>query len=177
MQIYLSTLTESDYEASLQTIVEAFQDVSESNHDEQELVKRIRSDANYNYELEVVAKNDDGEVVGHILLSEIKIVSDQATYTALALAPLAVLKPYRNQGIGKALVQAGEERVATQDYDTIIVLGDPGYYGRLGYEEAEQYGIYSPFELPSAYFMVKFIAEDAQTAPRGKVVYSDAFNG
>ena len=28
MQIYLSTLTESDYEASLQTIVEAFQDVS-----------------------------------------------------------------------------------------------------------------------------------------------------
>src|SRR5699024_11322770 len=91
------------------------------------------------------------------MLSEIAIINDETRYTALALAPLSVLPEYRSKGIGKALVQAVEERAKAQDYTTIIVLGDPEYYGMLGYEEASQYQIYSPFDLLSKYFMVIFL--------------------
>jgi predicted N-acetyltransferase YhbS len=102
MQIYLSTLTENDYETSLQAIEAAFKNVEMSNHDEQQLVNKIRKSETYNYELEVVAKNDAGEVVGHALLSEVTIEDEHAQHVALALAPVSVISEYRNQGLGKA---------------------------------------------------------------------------
>ena len=48
MQIYLSTLTENDYDASLDEIKTAFENVAESNHDEQDLVLKIRASKEYN---------------------------------------------------------------------------------------------------------------------------------
>lgn len=176
MQIYLSTLTENDYDKSLKAIETAFAEVKESNHDEQDLVVKLRQAPEYNYELEVVAKNDDGDVVGHIMLTEIKIVDCNDKYTALALAPLSVLPDYRNKGLGKALIQAVEERAKSQDYTTIIVLGDPEYYGKFGYEEAKDYNIKCPFDVPSKYFMVKFLWDQLIEQPQGEVIYSDAFN-
>jgi predicted N-acetyltransferase YhbS len=176
MQIYLSTLTENDYDTSLDEIKTAFRNVAASNHDEQDLVLKIRESAEYNYELEVVAKTDDGDVIGHAMLSEIKIINDETRYTALALAPLTVLPEYQNKGIGKALVQAVEERAKAQEYTTIIVLGDPNYYGKLGYEEASKYDIASPFGVPSEHFMVKFLWDQLVERPNGDVVYPESFN-
>lgn len=176
MQIYLSTLTENDYDTSLDAIEAAFSDVAESNHDEQELVKKLRESPEYNYELEVVAKNDDGEVIGHIMLSEITIVNGNNRYIALALAPLSVLADYRGKGIGKALIQAVEERAKAQDYSTIIVLGGPSYYGKFGYEEAQDFEITNPFDVPSKFFMVKFLWDQLLEQPKGDVIYSEAFN-
>ncbi|MDH9159930.1 GNAT family N-acetyltransferase [Staphylococcus succinus] len=176
MQIYLSSLTENDYDTSLQAIKAAFENVMESNHDEQDLVVRLREAPEYNYELEVVAKNGDGEVVGHIMLSEIEIINDKRSYIALALAPLSVIPEYRNMGLGKALIQAAEERVKAQDYTTIIVLGDPEYYGKFDYKEAAQFDIYSPFDVPSKNFMVKFLWEQLADQPNGKVIYPESFN-
>ena len=98
-----------------------------SQHDEQALVVKLRKTLEYNYELEVVAKNDDGEVIGHILLSEIQIVNEETSFTALALAPLSVLPAcIEYMGLGKALVQAAEERAKAQGYTTIIVFRSYG---------------------------------------------------
>ncbi|MBF7017928.1 GNAT family N-acetyltransferase [Staphylococcus durrellii] len=174
MQIYLSTLTENDYETSLEAVEEAFKDVEMSNHDEQQLINKIRKSEDYNYELEVVAKNDEGSVIGHALLSEVIIEDEQDQHTALALAPVSVLPEYRNQGLGKALIQAVEERAKNHDYDTIVVLGDPEYYQPLGYANASNYKIHSPFDIPKAYFMVKFLTDDNR--PSGEVNYPSAFN-
>ncbi|MDW4092859.1 MULTISPECIES: GNAT family N-acetyltransferase [Staphylococcus] len=176
MQIYLSTLTENDYDTSLTAIEAAFADVTESNHEEQNLVAKLRNAPEYNYELEVVAKNNDGDVVGHIMLSEITVINGTKRYTVLALAPLSVLPEYRNKGLGKALIQAVEERAKTQDYTTIIVLGDPKYYNQFGYEPAADYDITCPFDVPSEYFMVKFLWDQLLEQPQGDVVYSEAFN-
>jgi predicted N-acetyltransferase YhbS len=174
MQIYLSTLTENDYETSLQAIEAAFKNVEMSNHDEHQLVNKIRKSEAYNYELEVVAKNDAGEVVGHALLSEVTIADEHDQHVALALAPVSVISEYRNQGVGKALIQAVEERAKNHGYGTIIVLGDPEYYQALGYECAYNYKIYAPFDVPKAYFMVKFLTD--ANRPSGNVNYPAAFN-
>ena len=174
MQIYLSTLTENDYETSLKAIEEAFKNVEVSNHDEQQLVNKIRKSEAYNYELEVVAKNDAGDVVGHALLSEVTIEDEQEQHVALTLAPVSVALEYRNQGLGKALIQAVEERAENHGYKAIVVLGDPEYYQELGYERASNYKIYAPFDVPKGYFMVKFLTDTNR--PSGKVSYPSAFN-
>jgi len=43
-----------------------------------------------------------GQVVGHILFSDLPIITEAGTVPALALAPMAVLPSFQNQGIGSA---------------------------------------------------------------------------
>ena len=48
-----------------------------------------------------------GRVVGHVLFSDLPILTDGGTVAALSLAPMAVLPEFQRKGIGSALVQAG----------------------------------------------------------------------
>lgn len=61
---------------------------------------------------------------------------------ALELASLIVDKPYRNEGLGKALVQAVEERAKSQHYTTIVVGCCPAYFEEIGYEPADKHNIF-----------------------------------
>ncbi|QLK85273.1 GNAT family N-acetyltransferase [Staphylococcus sp. 17KM0847] len=175
MSVFISTLTEVDYDPSLEMITRAFEDVTESNHREAQLVKALRMAPDYRYELEVIAKTEDGEVIGHAMCSEVTIHSETETYRALALAPLSVAPPYQNKGIGKALVQALEERAYTQEYTTIVVLGHADYYAQLGYDVAANYNIMSPFDVPRDMFRVKFLWDTLEDHPHGMVRYPDPF--
>src|ERR1700737_3253877 len=47
------------------------------------------------------------KVVGHILFSNLPIITKAGTVPALALAPLAVLPEFQKRGIGSALVRRG----------------------------------------------------------------------
>ena len=55
----------------------------------------------------------EGQVVGHILFSDVPIITGAGTVPALALAPMAVMPEFQNQGIGSALVQQRAGRVPT----------------------------------------------------------------
>ncbi|NDP57099.1 hypothetical protein GZ130_10875 [Staphylococcus aureus] len=76
MQIYLSTLTELDYDKSLNSIEESFDDNPETSWQARAKVKHLRKSPCYNFELEVIAKNENNDVVGHVLLIEVEINSD-----------------------------------------------------------------------------------------------------
>ena len=175
MSIYISTLTENDYEPSLDMIREAFEEIPESDHHEQELVRKLRLELEYHFELEVIAKDEAGEIIGHALCSPVQIKSNENTFDALALAPVAVKKVYRQKGIGKALIQALEERAQELEYTTIVVLGHPDYYEALGYEQALEHGITTPFKVPNSYVRVKFLWDTLENPPHGKVIYSAPF--
>lgn len=50
------------------------------------------------------------KIVGHILFSNVKIISDQGVISASILAPLAVIPAAQNQGIGGQLIHDGINR-------------------------------------------------------------------
>src|SRR5215468_871227 len=66
-------------------------------HDEARLVDALR-DGGY-VQASLVAEKD-GQVVGHILFSDLPIITGAGTVPALALAPMAVLPAIQNQGVG-----------------------------------------------------------------------------
>ncbi len=94
MQIYLSTLTELDYDKSLSSIEESFDDNPETSWQARAKVKHSRKSPCYNFELEVIAKNENNDVVGHVLLIDVEINSDDKTYYGLAIASLSVHPEY-----------------------------------------------------------------------------------
>ncbi|UEX89987.1 GNAT family N-acetyltransferase [Staphylococcus ratti] len=175
MSVYISTLTENDYAPSLEMVQEAFKDVPESDGNEQELVRKLRLEPEYHFELEVIAKNEAGEVIGHALCSPIQIEAENERYEALALAPVSVKKAYQRKGLGKALIQALEERAQELEYTTIVVLGHPDYYAALGYEVAAEHGISTPFEVPDNFVRVKFLWDTLEDTPHGQVIYPSPF--
>src|SRR5262245_66383487 len=74
-----------------------------------------------------------GRVVGHILFSDLPILTDGGIVPALSLAPMAVLPEYQKLGIGSTLVQEGLEVCRGAGYRIVVVLGHPHFYPRFGF--------------------------------------------
>lgn len=86
----------------------------------------------------------DAMLVGHCVFT-LCAVSGQSAKAAL-LGPLAVDPDYQRRGIGSALVREGLDRVAEAGIELVCVLGDPGYYGRLGFRTESN--VSAPYRLP-----------------------------
>ena len=90
-----------DYEAVHKVVELAFRDMEDSDHNEPFLVDQLRQTDAFIPELSLVAEVDE-EIIGHILMTKVEIVSENKSVTSLGLAPVSVLPEYQNRGIGSA---------------------------------------------------------------------------
>jgi len=93
--------------------------------------------------LSVVAE-DGGKIVGSIIFSSVKIGCNEESL-AYILAPLAVSKNYQQQGWGTKLINHGLEVLKRSSVDVVLVLGDPKYYTRTGFNA--DHSIEPPYKL------------------------------
>jgi putative acetyltransferase len=110
--------------------------------DEASLVRRLRDEG---LVVASLVAEQDGAVVGHLLLSWLPTVVDGHPLRTVALAPVAVLPERQRQGIGPRLVEASIETARELDIAAIIVLGHPRYYPRFGFSAAAARGLAAPF--------------------------------
>jgi putative acetyltransferase len=137
--------------------------------EEADLVERLRADGDVLAEL--VAASETA-IQGHVLYSRLAIERDGVTLRAAALAPVAVLPAFQRQGIGSALIRAGNTRCASLGLDAIIVLGHADYYPQFGFSAAVAESLEAPFSGPA--FMVRELKPGALKAG-GRVRYAKAF--
>lgn len=93
IDVLVRTAKQEDFKTIYCLVQEAFLSATHSDGQEQELVKRIWESSDYLSDLSLVAEIN-GEIVGYLLLSKVKI----ATAVALALAPLAVRPDVQKMG-------------------------------------------------------------------------------
>jgi putative acetyltransferase len=116
----------------------------------------------------------DGQVVGHILFSDLPIVTDARIVPALSLAPMAVLPEYQRQGIGSALARASLEECRKLGHRIVIVVGHPDYYPRFGFSSKLAARLGSPFSGEA--FMALELAPGAMAGVVGSVKYPPPFD-
>jgi putative acetyltransferase len=87
--------------------------------------------------VELVAEAERGELLGHLLLSRMRV----AGASALALAPLAVAPRAQRRGVGTALLRHGLALAVTREECWCLVLGEPAYYARFGFSAAAAAGV------------------------------------
>lgn len=88
---------------------------------------------------------DGGVLIAHVVFTACN-VTGSPDMPAL-LGPLAVTPGRQRQGIGRAMVQAGFRQLKLDGTTRVFVLGDPGYYGRLGFEPDAR--VLPPYPLPA----------------------------
>lgn len=154
----------------------AFENAEQSDKREHHLVARLRRSDAFVPQLSLVAvKEEDEQIVGHILLTEIKIINEGKATTSLALAPVSVLPAEQNRGIGKLLIEQALKEAATLGYGSVVVLGHPGYYPKFGFTKASFWKIKAPFEVPDDAFMAMALQEKALDQVSGVVEYPEVF--
>ncbi len=80
-----------------------------------------------------LAAESHGEIVGHIAFSRLAAISRSGTVQFACLAPMAVRPGRQRKGIGSALIKRGIEMIRELRFPAVVVLGDPAYYGRFGF--------------------------------------------
>ena len=125
--------------------------------------------------ISLVAVQDD-QLVGHIAVSPVTIMSETETVVALGLAPMSVLPAYQCTGIGSQLVAAGLLVCRNTHYGIVVVLGHPAYYPRFGFVPSKPHGIVWEHDVPEDVFMVQELKDGVLAQTRGVVKYHAAFD-
>ena len=175
MKITIRKEKKTDYPSVYKVTEDAFKTLAISDHKEQFLVERLRKSNAFISELSLVAEFENN-IIGHILLTKIKIKNNKEVINALALAPLSVLPDFQGQGIGGMLIKKAHRIAKKLNYELIVLIGHANYYPRFGYVRADNYGLKLAFEVPGENFMVKVLGKNGMDAINGIVVYPKEFN-
>ena len=170
MNLRIRQEEERDHDAVYQVVKTAFETMGKANGDEQDLVNRLRKSGAFIQELSLVAEQD-GKIIGHILYTRMKI----GEHGSLALAPVAVLPEYQNQGVGAQLIREGHRMARELGHRSVILVGHPGYYPRFGYRPASQWKITAPFDVPDEAFMALELVEGGLKGVSGEIEYAKEF--
>jgi predicted N-acetyltransferase YhbS len=167
--------TPDDYDRVIELTQEAFETLEISDHTEGQLVEKLRKAPTFIPELSLVAALD-GQLVGHILFTPLKIESEQETFESLVLGPVSVLPEFQKQGIGSQLILAGHKKAKELGFQSVILIGHQEYYPRFGYKRASTSGIKTQIPLPSDdVFMAVELTEGALSKVSGMVVFPPEF--
>jgi putative acetyltransferase len=158
--------TDGDIDAIRRVHQSAFETPMEAR-----LVDRLRENGNATISLVAVS---DGGIVGHVLFSPVSIEPEAADRSGLGLAPVAVQPEFQRRGIGTRLIEQGLDACRSIGCDFVVVLGDPAYYARFGFERADRRGFANEYDATDA-FMALELRPGALSGRRGMIRYGLEF--
>ena len=103
--------------------------------------------------LSLVAEEND-KIVGNVIFSSVKVEGSKEL-SVYILAPLAVSKDHQKMGLGTKLIHYGLEVLKKRDADIILVLGDPNYYTRTGFQGGHNIEAPHKLEYPEAWMALE----------------------
>lgn len=142
----------------------AFKTAPYSSGTEARIIENLR--AAQALTLSLVAVDQD-DIVGHVAFSPVGIPGAEGDW--YGLGPISISPDRQGRGIGTLLMRAGLDQLRTLGAAGCVLLGDPGYYGRFGFESDPNltYG-----GAPSPYFQRLILVGPPA---KGDVTYHPAF--
>jgi predicted N-acetyltransferase YhbS len=146
----------------------AFQTAQVSNGQEQDFVNRLRAGNGYIPQLALVSEQD-GQIIGHIMLTKTTVSCRGLKHEVLLLAPLAVALEHRGCGVGSQLIMESFTRAKNLGYQAVLVVGNPAYYARFGFKPSVSFGITHNPPIPDPYVMACELVPHALSGVSGTV--------
>ena len=93
-------------------------------------------------ELSLVTENDEGKLVGQIVLYKTIIFTPQKELTELLLSPISVHPDYFRQGIARVMTEKALKIAGEMGFKAVFLCGDPSIYKKLGFLPSYNYNIF-----------------------------------
>ena len=164
MQIRPERPTDDDAIHDLTTV--AFDPMPFSDGTEAPIIRAVRSSGDLT--LSLVAE-EEGEVVGHVAFSPVTV--DGVDVGWFGLGPISVRPDRQRQGIGRALVADGLERLRGLGAAGCALIGNPDVYAPMGFSSDGRL-TYRGLD-PAIVQVVVF----SGAAPLGELRFAPAFEG
>lgn len=136
---------EDDIDAIRALTERAFRTAPHADGTEHLIIDRLRAAGALT--LSLVAE-EGGAIVGHVAFSPVSVSDGSAGW--YGLGPISVDPSRQGGGIGGGLVREGLARLEALGAAGCVLLGDPAYYGRFGFEPDPKLTLDG---VPPEYFM------------------------
>lgn len=163
-EINIRNEKESDSTRIREIITLAFENDPHTDEREAEIVELMRDDSALTISL--VAETGD-DIVGHVAFSKVTVNDEFIDW--YGLAPVSIEPKYQNKGIGSKLIQEGLKLLQDINAKGCVLLGEPSYYQRFGFEAYQQLVLPG---VPAMYFQALSFSD---SIPSGTVKYHQAF--
>jgi|SRR5215470_8292802 len=104
-------------------------------------------------------------LVGSVRLSPIRIGAAQA----LLLGPLTIEPPFRERGIGHALIARALSEAKAMGHRLVVLVGDEPYYGKSGFTRIPKGRVAMPGPVDPARLLVCELADGAFDGVAGPI--------
>ena len=117
-------------------------------------------------ELMLVVRSDEGELLASIRYWPLVTGTGKK---ALLLGPIAVEPELQGKGIGVALIRYSLEKAKQLGHERVILVGDPEYYERFGFQAAAPLGLELPGPVEIRRFLICPLMDGALEGVSGLV--------
>lgn len=154
---------------------EAFWNVYKPGCDEHLILHNIRKSEHYIKELDLVAFFDQ-QIIGHIISTKAKIIDPMnLEHEILCVGPISVLPEFQNKGIGSKLIEYSISLAGRLGFTGMILFGNPDYYHRFGFRNAEEFEITTKDLQNFEPFMALQLQEKGMEKIKGKFYEDTAY--
>lgn len=154
-------------DAAIRTLtIAAFESSPYGHRNEADIVETLRREDVLSLSLVAV---ENGDIIGHAAFSPVRITVAEGEW--LGLGPISVAPERQGRGVGSALMREGLRRLEASGASGCVVLGDPAYYSRFGFESDPAIRCGSE----ASPYLQRLVLRGR--APGGEVRYHPAFDG
>jgi predicted N-acetyltransferase YhbS len=129
---------------------------------------RIREQGPHDRSLSFICA-DDGETIASVRMTPVTAGSVKGHL----LGPLAVRPSHKSRGIGRELVRIAVEAARRKGSEAVVLVGDPPYYGPLGFERVAHNALHFPGPVDPRRVLVVAMAEDVHERLRGEIAWRE----
>jgi predicted N-acetyltransferase YhbS len=104
-------------------------------------------------------------LVGSVRLTPVRI----GEAPALLLGPLTIEPPFRDRGIGKAMMERALKDAKAQGYRLVVLVGDEPYYARVGFRRVPKGAITMQGPVDPARMLAAELVEGALAGVTGVI--------
>ncbi len=108
--------------------------------------------------------------IGTLLVASVRLTPIRIGETpALLLGPLTVEPPFRDRGIGFALIERSLKEARAQGHKLVVLVGDETYYGRAGFKRVPKGRAVMPGPVDPERLLVAELVAGAFEGVRGPI--------
>ena len=175
MEVLIQKTTVKDFFRTEYITRESFWNIYRPGCVEHLILQNIRNSNSYISKLDLIAVSEN-EIIGHIISTKAKVVDTQNNeHEILCVGPLSVLPGFQKKGFGSALMNNSIRIAKELGFSGMILFGNPDYYHRFRFRNAQEYGITTKESQNFEPFMALELQTNGLANAKGKFFEDDAF--